>query len=138
MSMRLSRGISSDGANDVALPSVAKAIAPAATSSAAGTHVATLPICCNPFAGGEPKDIEEGRQPQEPEHERDRVPAAVRNGRAVRTKRHQHVRAGEEQQRREVKKVIDPHAPAAHEPVSWSKGATRPRVDAALLRMPAG
>ena len=43
--MKLSRGMSSDGANDVALPNVANAIAPAPTSSAAGIHVATLPMC---------------------------------------------------------------------------------------------
>ena len=46
--------------------------------------------------------------------------------------------AAEEQQRRKVEQVVDPHAPAAHESVHRSERAPRPRVDAALLRMPAG
>src|SRR5262245_19597437 len=42
---RSSCGMSSDGANDVAEPTVAKAIAPPITSSAGGIHVAMLPTC---------------------------------------------------------------------------------------------
>ena len=136
--MKLSRGISSDGANDVALPNVANAIAPAAISSDGGNPRRDAADVLNPLAGREAEDVEERRQPQEAEHERDRVPTAVGDRGAVGAERHQHVRAGEEQQRREVEQVVDPHAPAAHEPVHRSERAPRPRIDAALLGMPAG
>src|SRR5688572_13716520 len=49
-----SRGINSDGANDVALPKVANAMAPLPISMAAGIHVATLPACCTHLPAEKP------------------------------------------------------------------------------------
>ncbi len=136
MSQKFSRGISSAGANDVALPNVANAIAPQAIRIAAGIHVATLPTCCSHFPAEKPKMLRKVVAHTKPSTNDDRVDAAV--GEALGAERDQRVRGREQQQRREVEEVVDPHAPAAHEPVHGPERAPRPRVDAALFRMLAG
>src|SRR5688572_27846318 len=55
VSQKFSRGSSSDGANEVALPKVANAIAPQAIRIAAGIQVATLPTCCSHLPAEKPK-----------------------------------------------------------------------------------
>src|SRR5688500_1195847 len=54
-SQKFSRGNSSAGANDVALPNDANAIAPHAIRIAAGIHVAMLPTCWSHLPAEKPK-----------------------------------------------------------------------------------
>src|SRR4026209_708443 len=56
-SIMFSRGSSFEGANEVALPVVASAIAPHAMRITAGIHVAMLPRCCTHLPAEDPSTL---------------------------------------------------------------------------------
>src|SRR5262245_9021955 len=62
-----SRGTISEGANDVALPTVARLTAPPAIKRIAGIHVAMLPRCCTSLPAAQPtmlSSVQIQRQPR--------------------------------------------------------------------------
>ena len=133
-----SRGTSSDGANDVAEPKRRKRDRAAddqqqrreSTSRRCRGAAATLPAL-------QADDVERGAEPEEAEDEDHRIETVLGEAFAARAEHQREIRRREEQQRREVEQVVDPHAPAADEPVQRAERAAHPGVDAALLRMAA-
>ena len=90
-----------------------------------------------PPAGSEAEQIQAKAERQASQDEDRREGSAVSERRCRRAEHDEHVGGDEEQQRGEVEQVVHPHAPAADEPVHRAERPAGPRIEAALIRIPA-